>query len=282
MTIMIHPQNHLSVITLDGNKTQSFLQGQVTCDMNAITNAGDYSLSACCDPKGRMVANFWILKSETNYLLIVPTSMVEIIISHLNKYAIFSKVTLTSDLAYHIYTADNISKNALQDTLSAANHIISLPNKKRHLVLSQNLLSETTSADTDHTQWLTQNIKDQFALLSPSTSLLFTPQMIDLEKQGGVSFEKGCYVGQEIVARTQHLGKLKRHLHHLTFSSTTPKNAGDSLLNNKNEKIGTIVNAVCNQNQVDALAVIEDRALSDIQAQLAAPSGDGETSGLRD
>lgn len=99
-----------------------------------------------------------------------------------------------------------------------------------------------------------QLIEKKTPLILPETSGEFTPQMLNLEKLGGVSFTKGCYLGQEIVARTEHLGKLKRHLHKIELEKS--QHAGDELIKN-NEVIGRIVNVSGSM----ALAVIQDDPL---------------------
>ena len=113
----------------------------------------------------------------------------------------------------------------------------------------------TLPAQTDRTGFINNGI----AWLSPETSLLFTPQMIHWEKHNGVSFTKGCFVGQEIIARTQHLGKLKRHLYTFTLGSEAkPPKAGDEIKAN-DIKAGIVCDAVLTTDGVIGLAVIEDQ-----------------------
>jgi len=259
---MIYPLNSLSAIACKGDNTQTFLQGQLTCDVNTLTASGHYSLAACCDHKGRMIANFWVVRRKNDFLFILPNDLRGIVIAHLQKYAVFSKVILSSDDSIKIYAADDITVDTLKQSLNPDAIVITLPNVKRHLIFNTSVGCDTPKDDSN---WLAENVNDGFALLSQNTSLLFTPQMIGLERQGGVSFTKGCYVGQEIVARTQHLGKLKRHLHHIQFTHDRPLQAGDSLLNDQGEKIGVIVNALYQEDKVNALAVIEDHALESIR-----------------
>ena len=180
----------------------------------------------------------------------------------------FSKVSLTAIDNIYIFAADCIDLNTLKDQFSDEQVIITLPNRNRHIIISQSNISDLTQTQDD-TDWAKENIKDKLALLTQNTSLLFTPQMIDLEKMGGVSFTKGCYVGQEIVARTQHLGKLKRHLHRVQIKTDQVLKPGDSLHNNNNEKVGIIVNAVFHDGVLDALAVVEDRLLDTIDHCIA-------------
>lgn len=122
---------------------------------------------------------------------------------------------------------------------------------------SSNQCSATIS--TDRLTYIEQGV----AFVVAETSLLFTPQMLNWERLGGVSFSKGCYLGQEIVARTQHLGKLKRHLHRVESNSTLIAAAGDKVVNTKNETIGIICDSVINNNQLTGLAVLHDQALNE-------------------
>ena len=110
--------------------------------------------------------------------------------------------------------------------------------------------------------WQLQMINAGLAVVHPTTSGLFTPQMLSLEKFSGVSFSKGCYLGQEIIARTQHLGKLKRHLYQLRFDGDCPS-TGEPIYNTDDKPVGTVINAIKSGTHILALGVIEDRALKE-------------------
>ena len=237
-----------SILRFSGEKTQTFLQGQLTCDMRLLSDHGKYSLAACCDHRGRMIANFWVVKWQDDFLFILPKNMIDITKNHLQKYAMFSKVLISEDNSISIIETKEPCETSLEKIC------IILPNGKRHIILTP-----TADTHTESDAFKKQNINDGLCILQPKTSLLFTPQMINLDKFGGVSFDKGCYVGQEIVARTEHLGTLKRHLHHLQIESDSPLNPGDPLIKNNNE-IGTIADAIeIKKNHYEVLAVIEDR-----------------------
>ena len=108
-------------------------------------------------------------------------------------------------------------------------------------------------------------IKQGIAFIYPETSGLFTPQMINWEKHGGVSFTKGCYVGQEVVARTQHLGKLKRHLHTFIFegdSASVLLFPGADLMNAEQQPVGIICDSAFEGHALYVLAVVQDAVIS--------------------
>ena len=93
--------------------------------------------------------------------------------------------------------------------------------------------------------------------------------MINLGQHGGISFKKGCYVGQEIIARTEHLGKLKRHLHKVQLQATTTPKAGDEIKNADGESLGVIVQAAhTSPRDCECLAVIQQRAIEAQQTLL--------------
>ena len=245
MSMIINTINRFTSIAFSGDKTAEFLQGQLTCDMRKLDKHGIYSLAACCDHKGRMIANFWVINRENQYYFVLPKEMIQIVMTHLTKYALFSKVTLTETNDFLI-AETNVNKTSDDDVL------ITLPGEQRFLLITK---TPCSTEKTDDTTWRKNNIDNKLAILTQKTSLLFTPQMIELEKLGGVSFEKGCYVGQEIVARTQHLGQLKRHLHRITL--TEHHEPGDKIT--YDGKSGVVVDSVkIGKNEYVALAVMCD------------------------
>lgn len=250
--------NSLTTLIFKGEKTLEFLQGQLTCDMRELSHHGTYSLTAVCDHRGRMLANFWVVHYHDHFLFILPKVLAQTVKAHLQKYAIFSKVTITEDA--HFFIAEHSlletpSKNYFSECIG-----IHLPSEHRYLILAEKNIFEKSAVNYDENHWKKNNIADELCILYRETSLLFTPQMIGLERQGGVSFTKGCYVGQEIIARTHYLGTLKRHLHALKIQSDQPVNPGDPLKNDQGEAIGVVTEAVkITENSYEILAVIQDQ-----------------------
>ncbi len=224
------PMNYLSLIQIAGNDSATFLQGQLTCDVLAI-QPDSASFMACCDRKGRVLANGLIYFTPPHYYLLVPSSISKLLLTHFKKYALFSKVSLTE-------TKDStiIEKafQAINPTLATA-------------LSSQNAFNDAC-------------INLGLAFIEPKTSGLFTPQMLDWQKHGGVSFTKGCFLGQEVVARTEHLGQLKRHLHRITLNCTETHAPGDAFQNSQQETLGIICSPKGSENKF--LAVLQDKALA--------------------
>ncbi len=275
--------NNFALIQISGADASTFLQGQLTCDIKDIDNK-QAALATCCDHKGRMIANFWIWRCQKSYYyLLLPRSLRESLLTHLNKFAAFSKVNLIADDANWIvfgYAGPDaiqhlqkqldlpIKNNSLTQTADTT--VIKVSGQQpRFLVISkidmalalwQNLAKQAKPVGKD--SWNLLDILAGITFIKPQTQELFTPQMINLQLFNGISFTKGCYVGQEVIARTQHLGKLKRHLYQAQLKSSILPNPGDKLTDNQGETIGIIVSAsLLKSSEYALLAVIQDRAL---------------------
>lgn len=265
--------NSLGVIKIEGAEAAKYLQGQLTADLNTL-NPTHASMAALCDAKGRVQVTTVLFAMDEAYYSLVPHSMVAAALKRLKKYALFSKVSFSDETAaWHSAALINTTRAtvpAFQLHISNTLIELTLPGHGARLLLLSRDHGTLVSAihqwqqqgfetQTDP-EWELSNIQARWALITPHTQELFTPQMLELEKMGGVSFSKGCYVGQEIVARTQHLGKLKRHLHRVQWQAIADVSltAGSVITNDDGEPLGHLVN-VCN---TDALAVIEDRALN--------------------
>ncbi|MDD1607931.1 MAG: folate-binding protein, partial [Methylococcaceae bacterium] len=194
----LYPIAHLAVLTVSGTEAGQFLQGQITCNVHDVT-ATQSSLGAMCNPKGRAITTFLLAKSGDDFLLVLPNELLEIVKKRLSMYVLRSKVTLTD-------SSDSLCLLGLTATSNEA--FLAVDN-------AMTLWSEYSAQGfqaTDSMQWQTLDILSGIPWLTTATSEEFIPQMLNLDKLGGISLTKGCYTGQEIVARTHYLGKAKRGL----------------------------------------------------------------------
>lgn len=166
-------QSALKLIKVAGKDAESFLQGQLSCDIKKVTTDKP-QLGAHCNIKGRVESLFELFKIDDDFYLLMPTSIIQHALALLKKYAIFSKVELTIVTPYDI------------------------------------TLPQTVPDEFE--DWRLKQIESGIPTLFPETIALFLPHDINLVELDAVSFTKGCYLGQEIVARMQHLGKPKRHM----------------------------------------------------------------------
>lgn len=191
------------LIKVIGPAAEKFLQGLVTCDVRTIKTetSSDVTKLSClgahCNAKGRILFTFRLFYSEESYFLSLPKNQVAFAIEALKKYAVFSKVSI-----------DDMSEAVSQDTLIAGDRM-------PHLI--------------DFEQWKLRDIEAGIAEIYPETREQFTPHELNYHQLGGVSFDKGCYIGQEIVARMHYLGKLKTELVLADFSAGTPPVRGEKI-----------------------------------------------------
>lgn len=207
--------NHWGILSISGPDAQTFLQGQLTCDLNQLSESQSV-LGAYCNRQGRVIANFIITEQDNNYLLLLPSSTAEICQQQLKKFALFSKVTIQAEQTTHIIGEINTDqaktlKPKAYNTKRDANHLsINIPTQygQRCITLSNTL---PPNVSTDNT-WQLMDIADGIPWVSAKTSQRFTIQQLRLDQLGAVSFTKGCFLGQEIVARTHYRGKTKQQL----------------------------------------------------------------------
>jgi folate-binding protein YgfZ len=265
------------VIKFSGEDTQTFLQGQLTNDIRLATpDRSQYS--GYCTPKGRMLATFLIWRDDEGYNLQLPASLREAIQKRLSMFILRSKVKArdASDETVRIGIAGAHADQALrrvypdlpQEPNAVAAHgsdiIIALPGGRYEIVASpekaaalwDTLTQEATPVGSSWWTWF--DIQAGVPTVTPSTQEEFVPQMVNYELIGGVNFQKGCYPGQEIVARTQYLGKLKRRMY-LAHTDAAPA-VGQPLYSPdmQEQSIGMIVNAHASPlGGHDVLAVIQ-------------------------
>lgn len=251
-----------TIITLTGEKAATFLQGQLTCDLREI-NENQSRLGAHCNHKGRVLALMRVIQYENHLHLLLPNNMADFLIQELQKYASLSRVNLIKNTTLSILGCygDNfdlpcsiISHLPIQvdDAVISENvsvvRIHDAANYPRYLIIGPiDPIIQLTLYQPDHldhpTQWDKLDIEAGIAQIHPETRGLFTPHMLNYTQFNAVSFKKGCYIGQEVIARTHYLGKNKRHLQKLIIDSTDFPVPGERLTNAQGQEIGTVVTA---------------------------------------
>lgn len=210
---MLCELSNTGLVKVSGIDAKKFLQGQLTCNLETIT-AEISSMGAHCNPQGRVISLFHLFLFQQSYYLLMPARMIPIAIKALKKYAIFFKAEISD----------------------ASNEI----NQLLHHFPEKMPLSQQ------------QNILEKIPALYPETSEKFLPHEINLIALNAVSFEKGCYTGQEIIARMHYRGKLKSQLYRAAVSTSTPPQPGQDIYSAQVAKLkpcGILVDAyhdVCN------------------------------------
>jgi folate-binding protein YgfZ len=274
--------SHLGLINFSGEEAQPFLQGQLSCDVN-VTDANQAVYGGYCTPKGRLLCSFLLWQAtDHSYLMQLPVELVASVIKRLKMFVLRAKVTIQdqTNTCIRIGITGKNAHTLLQSTLTTTPSteplsVTTIPNGQV-ICHSENrfeMLIDTNQAIplwkelgkqaqyTGAANWDRQEIQEGIPAIFQATQEQFIPQMVNLDIIGGVGFRKGCYPGQEIVARTQYLGKVKRRMYraHLADASLNVT-AGDNLFSadTGNQVCGTIVNAAPSLTDgIDVLAVIQ-------------------------
>lgn len=212
--------NQFNVLKITGPDAERFLQGQLTCDLSALTT-DNHLLGACCTAKGRVVANFNISFDGDSYWLVLPVDSAEVLEKHLQKYKVFFKATLSNCLESHMVFGQwhkGVAGHAKHTEHTESGHIISISDTRQIVIIpteaptNLNTLTSITLTDTLH--WRLADIHEGLYFVDHAQTEKWVPQHINWHHLKGVSFNKGCYTGQEIIARLQYLGKAKKALYH--------------------------------------------------------------------
>nr|WP_314562694.1 folate-binding protein YgfZ [uncultured Pseudomonas sp.] len=270
--------SHEGVLAVRGADAAKFLQGQLTCNLNYLSET-QASLGARCTQKGRMQSSFRILLQGDGVLLAMATELLEPQLADLKKYAVFSKSKLTDETAawerFGLVSADQalaslgLELPAETDSVARSDVLIAIrvsseraelwvPAEQAKAVHEQ--LAKQLK-ETDLNDWLLGQVRAGIGQVMPQTRELFIPQMLNLQAVGAVSFKKGCYTGQEIVARMQYLGKLKRRLYRLSLNTAEMPEPGTPLFSpSHTSSIGEVVIAANADQTVELLAVLQAEA----------------------
>jgi folate-binding protein YgfZ len=283
--------SHEGVLAVRGVDAGKFLQGQLTCNLDYLSDT-KASLGARCTQKGRMQSSFRILPEGDGYLLAMACELIEAQLLDLKKYAVFSKSKLTDESASWVRFGLSGGESALAalgvylgqetDAVARGNELIAVrvsPGRAELWVRTEKAsdVQAQLSASLPEgslNDWLLGQIRAGIGQVVGQTRETFIPQMINLQAVGGVSFKKGCYTGQEIVARMQYLGKLKRRLYRLNLSSGQVPEAGTPLFSPVHgSAVGEVVIAANSEQGIELLAVLQADAAEDGHIHLGAPDG---------
>ena len=269
---------HLGVLQFSGDDAESFLQAQLSCDV-AKVGLRSSAYGAYCSPKGRMLANFLLWREEAAFYMALSRDIAAAMQRNISRFVLRSKVKV-SDASDAVVLAGAAGPQAEAALRSLFSELPKMPNdlsrqseagtvirlKDGRFVLSSTpsatpalqarLASLLQSVDARAWRWL--DIRNGLPWVTEATQDRLVPQMANFELIGGVSFDKGCYPGQEVVARTQHLGKLKRRM--FLANVDAPAAAGDDLYSEDlgDQASGMVVNAeVSPEGGHDLLAVVQ-------------------------
>ncbi len=265
-----------STIKVEGDDRVQFLQGQLTQDINLISQ-NNALYAGFCNPKGRMLAFMLCYLDHESIHLQIDSSIQNFILQKLRMYILRSKVSLK--LANETFTCVGFvgSKVLLTKNIQPPKNYLDIIQSDGIMIMRlgkdddrYQLMGETSKVNEfmklnfseyssmSFNDWNNLNILDGIPDIYPTTQEAFIPQSLNMDLIEGINFKKGCYTGQEIVARTHYLGKVKRRMYRAFIKSRADLNPGDLILNNNGEEIGQLVRSA-NENDEKTNMLIELR-----------------------
>ena len=215
-------------IQVSGEDSQKFLQGQFSNDITEVTDSV-YQYSSYSTNQGKVIAIFRILKNNQGYLLLINKDVAKYFIERLSMYILMSKVIIEEQKDCKIYgvlgkSANNILLNNIlkeNEYIKSSDNII-LNNKNKYMPAATIIKIKSNNSESDellqseiNVDYNVNELIDNLLLLpriTMATKETYIPQVLNLEDLNGINYKKGCYTGQEIVARTHYLGKIKKKI----------------------------------------------------------------------
>jgi len=264
---------------LQGNDSVEFLQGQMTQDIYSIEDS-KATLTSILNPQGRIISTAFIFKWGESFILMVSNEVRDKLIAWLSRFILRSEVQITQsedcvfglnqENARKLCVALNIdSKDVSFESDASCLKIIEADDERAFLVSrSENFLDNLSISTLTTKDWKMADINAGIPTIYRENIEKFIPQMVNLDLNNGISFSKGCYTGQEIVARVQHKGKVKQRMFHITTQHCNDEIRPGTPIFHGDSKVGTVIQSAQNMNQIDSLAVIgKDASTKDLSVE---------------
>ena len=205
-----------ALVRVSGSDAEDFLQNQFSNDISKLDNS-KIQLNAYCQHQGKIITLFWVMRSDENFLLSFPIDLLDKVISRLKMFVIMTDVVI-EDVTNSFLQVGLINEVDPNGYLINEKMSLSVQSKKNDIEVTLN----------NHDEWMKACIESGIPEVFLSTSEKLVPQMLNLDiDEFGVNFSKGCYPGQEVVARLHYLGEAKRRL--FSFKSDSEMQIGDNL-----------------------------------------------------
>ena len=267
--------DNISVIEISGNDAERFLHSQLSNDVVALGNDA-VQLQAYCNPKGRMFGCFFLMRVENGFWMALPTDVTDTINKRLTMFVMRSDVKITPRddlLVLGLYQPDPSAFDPLKlstnpnglSRIEPGGVCYQIANSQCYQTIANKdsmarlLATDAAQQMTEDVAWHWQMIRHGQPQIVAATSEQLVPQMVNLDLIDGVSFDKGCYPGQEIVARMHYLGKTKQRMVGLHSDNETKINTGDKIISGDkpDQALGVVIYAAKNpEGGADLLASI--------------------------
>ena len=259
-------------LRVSGDDASKFLQGQLSNDINLIDD-NNYQISSYSTNQGKVISINRIFKDNHSYIILLNKDIAEYFVEKISMYILMSKVDLKIEKDYKVFGL--IGKNAKK--LSHENNIIGDRKylKKDNLWImntmnkdiysniiicekdSENFFRELNINELDFNVSKFIDIISCFLRINKLNKERYIPQVLNLDENNGINFKKGCYTGQEIIARTHYLGKVKKKIFIIKHTSSKI-DINDKIYNENDESVGEVIsNNIILNNEYYCLGVIK-------------------------
>jgi folate-binding protein YgfZ len=296
MAVTFSELGSAGLIAARGVDAAGFLHAQLTSDIAGLP-AFQAQYSGYCSPKGRLLATFLVWRAEDEFLLQLPEALCASVLSRLAKYVLRAQVRLSeASSEYRLFgVAGSDAQSAVEalagtaplrmhEIVSSRGYRVTRLSASRFVVLAaaqdaaaaRAALAARAEAKSE-SAWARLDIEAGIPAITPATQDEYVPQMVNLDLIGAVSYTKGCYPGQEIVARTHYLGRLKQRMYRIHAPTVTEPLPGDALYSpafGENQASGAVLAAAPAEGTgYDALAVIQTSAVANGSITWKSPEG---------
>ena len=249
----------LALIEASGADAPEFLHGQFTNDVLGLED-GKATLSAWCNPKGRVIATFLLCRSGDSYWLALPQALKTAFLRRLKLYVLRASVHIAvADEGLTLAGMIGAPAGRAAGVFPVVSPAAGVNNDLAIVIAAPETLREWRTGPQGNEQaWDAANVRRGIPWLGEQTSERFLPQELNLDALGALSYDKGCYPGQEIIARLRYRGEVKRLLRRATAEGALAPRPGNSLtLPGETKTIGAVISAVSGPDGSELLVVVE-------------------------
>jgi tRNA-modifying protein YgfZ len=202
--------NRYGLLSVAGAEARDFLHAQLTNDILNLPPERS-ALAGWCSAKGRLLATFLVIPAPQGYLLQLARDLAPAVAKRLSMFVLRSKVKIADEsdawAQFGVW-----QENRHPSGIAWKDRVAIVPVDERRLLRLEPAGAASLACDADEEKWTLEEIRAGRPLITAATQDQFIPQMVNLEALGAVDFQKGCYPGQEIVARAQYRGQVKRRM----------------------------------------------------------------------
>ncbi len=272
--------SYLAIIEISGTDAESFLNAQFTSNIEKLSEHR-LQYSVWCNPKGQVKTTFYIFRHADNFYILLPEELKVSFLKQLSMYILRANVQLIdqsdsltrlglcleksdvnqSDILKQIPYVLAVLPLPLTETEQRHSRYIIVTDIRQAEPVRKNLTEQFTESDLS--MWKGLDIQTGIPWLTQETAERFLPQMLNLDLIGALDYQKGCYPGQEIIARLHYRGELKSKLYLITCILKDMPEPGASIVSSENKTVGTAIQAQTDVETTYLLAVIENASIQD-------------------